>query len=97
MILINLHIDEHGRSHYLLRNPRKRKYDGKLPEELLSERNDYLKKVVEQGKTIEKMNKDLEDYTELKEIYEQQNETFHELFDKGIIDRNGKIVDNSME
>ena len=81
----------------MLRNPRKRKYDGKVPEELLSERNEYLKKVVEQGKIIESMRRNLEDYEELKESYEQQTETFHELFEKGIIDRNGKIIDNKME
>ena len=92
---MNLCLDEHGRSHYLLRNHRKRKYDGKLLEELLSERNDYLKKSVEQGKTTEKMYKDLEDYSELK-IYYQQNETFNELFDKEIIDHNGKIVDKKL-
>ena len=81
----------------MLRNPRKRKYDGKVPEELLSERNEYLKKVVEQGKIMESMRRNLEDYEELKESYEQQTETFHELFEKGIIDRNGKIIDNKME
>ena len=81
----------------MLRNPRKRKYDGKVPEELLSERNEYLKKVVEQGKKMESMRRNLEDYEELKESYEQQTETFHELFEKGIIDRNGKIIDNKME
>ena len=26
-----------------------------------------------------------------------KTETFHELFKKGIIDRNGKIIDNKME
>ena len=81
----------------MLRNSRKRKYDGKVPEELLSERNEYLKKVVEQGKIMESMRRNLEDYEELKESYEQQTETFHELFEKGIIDRNGKIIDNKME
>ena len=81
----------------MLRNPRKRKYDGKVLEELLSERNEYLKKVVEQGKIMESMRRNLEDYEELKESYEQQTETFHELFEKGIIDRNGKIIDNKME
>ena len=70
-ILMNLCINEHRKSHYLLSSPCKRKYDGRFSEELLLERNDYLKKIVEQDKTIEKMQKDIENNSELKEIYDQ--------------------------
>ena len=38
---------------------------------------------------MESMRRNLEDYEELKKNYELQIETFHELFEKGIIDFNG--------
>ena len=57
----------------------------------------YLKKTIDQGKIIEKISKEKLEFEELKDTYDHQTETFHELFQKGIIDRNGKIVDTCME
>ena len=88
------YINEHGRSHYLLRPPRKRKYDRKLPEELLTERNDFFKKIMDQSKEMTKMSKELKNYEEAKEWFEQQTETLHELFERGLIDKDGRIVEN---
>ena len=66
-LTLNHILFEHGRSHYLLRPPRKRKYDRKLPEELLTERNDFFKKIVDQSKEMTKMSKELQNYEEAKE------------------------------
>ena len=84
-------IAEHGRYNYLVRPTRKRKFEGKTPEELLAERNEYLKLNIDLAKTMEKMTKDWGELEEIKEKYHEQNRTLAELFDKGIIDGDGQI------
>ena len=49
------------------------------------------------AKLLKRLAKSLKEFEELKDAYDQQTETFHELFQKEIIDRNGKIVNTSME
>ena len=66
---------EHGRYSYLIRPTRKRKFEGKNPEELLAERNEYLKLNIDLAKTMEKMRKDWGELEEIKEKYHEQNKT----------------------
>ena len=90
-------LDEHCRSHYLVRSARKRKYEGKTEEELLEENKDHTKTNKELLKTIRDMKRELEHYNEVKEKIKDQNKTLATLFDKGIINDAGQIIENLEE
>ena len=78
------------------RPTRKRKFEGKIPEELYTERIEYLKLNINLAKTMEKMRKDRGELEEIKEKYHEQNKTLAELFNKGIIDGDGEINEEFM-
>ena len=56
-----------------------------------------FKLFVEKVQIIELIRRNFKNYEELKKYKEYKTETLNEVFYKGIIDRNGKIINNWME
>ena len=61
----------------------------------MEENKDYKEENDRLANTISNMKLDIEDYDRLKVEYEEQNKKLAELFDNGIIDASGDIVDHS--
>ena len=77
-----------------MRSARERKYEGKTTEELLEENKDLTKTYKELLNTIRVMRKELEQYNEIKDKFEDQNRTFSVLYEKGIINEDGQLIEH---
>ena len=63
----------------------------------MEENKDHTRANKELSNTIRVMKRELENYNEMKEKIEDQNKTLAILFEKGVINNRGQLIEDSEE
>ena len=89
--MISHTIAEKGKSHYLVRSTRKRKYKGNFIEDIYDDHSQLIQEQKSLKGDIESLKKELDTYHQKEKDYQEQEDILASLYEEGVIDENGRL------